>query len=90
MLVLHADHPFGEVALRPVPGRVDAQRLDVDALLVHHLETLSADFVDAASEAGVRRGNAEQGLSLRDDAMGVNVDRLDAPTADHDLAPPAA
>jgi hypothetical protein len=71
MLVLDAHHLCGEVALRPVPGRVDAQRLDVDPLLVHRLEALSADFVDAASEPGFARGNAEQRLGLRNDAMGV-------------------
>ena len=36
-----------------------------------------------------RVGIPEQRLRPPDDAMGVDVDRLDTPTADHDLASPA-
>ena len=83
-------HPLSELAARTVPGRVDAQRLDVDPLLVHHLQALSPDFVDPASEPRIARGNPEQRLGLRNDAMGVNVDRFDAPTIDNHLTPTAA
>jgi diacylglycerol kinase (ATP) len=89
-LVLDGHHSLGGGAVRPIPGWIDAQRFDVDPLFVHDGQTLCADFVDAASEAHIAIGDTQQVLGLRNNAVCVNVDRLDPSTAHAHLAPPAA
>ena len=42
-LVLQLDQLVGDVALGVIPERIDADRLHVDALLVHGLEAIGAD-----------------------------------------------
>jgi hypothetical protein len=89
-LVLNAHYALGSGAVRPIPAWIDAQRLHIDALLVHDLEPLRADFVDAAAERHIAVGNAKQILGFRNDAVGVNVDGRDAPSANNHLATAAA
>jgi hypothetical protein len=43
LLVLDLTDPLREIAVRVVPARVDAERFDVDALLVHRAQS-HADF----------------------------------------------
>ena len=83
--VLDPDHLGRQVALRPVPRRVDAERLHVDALRVHLADAPGPDLVDARAPLGVRR-QAQQGVRLRDHAVGVDVDRPHATAADDDFA----
>src|SRR5205823_1917784 len=73
-----------DVALGLVPElRIDAERLDIDALLVHDLGALGRD--DELREAHLLTDEFER---FRDVAMGVNVDGRDALARDDDLAPP--
>ena len=86
-LVLRPDDLACEVAIGRVPPvAIDAQRLDIDALLIHELQTLRAeDVVPAtASHAGQRR--ALDDVLHRDDAVRVHVDHPDAAAAHHHLA----
>src|SRR5262249_40340256 len=70
LLVLNLDDLCLQVAFGLVPEiRVDAERLDVDPLLVHRLDPLGADDEcrDCFLVSGERGG-------LRDVAMGMHVD----------------
>src|SRR5687767_2661475 len=46
LVVLYPDYLGGEVALRPVPEGIDAQRLDIDALSVHVAYALGPHLVE--------------------------------------------
>ena len=73
-----------DVAVGLVPVRIDAERLDVDALLVHR-----ADAVRRPStiRSVCRRDlQAHQGHRLGDGAVRVHVDGLHAPAVHHHLA----
>src|SRR5262249_7085109 len=81
-LVLHFDQLFGRVALGAVPERVDAQRLDIDARLVHLREAVP----DIRPK---QRGCFERGIDqlrgVGNDAVRVHIDGLDPLTGDDDL-----
>ena len=49
--VVDRDHVCSEVTVRPVPERVDADGLDIDALGVHLAEAAQADFADPRTAA---------------------------------------
>ena len=83
-LVLDLDQLGGGVALGAVPVRVDAQRLDVDALRVHRRDA-GAGVVH--QQAGRLERMIDHRRGRRNDAMGVHVDGLDPLAVDHDLAP---
>src|ERR1700752_5055434 len=85
-LVLDLDHLGDEVALRPVPPRVDAEGLHVDPLRVHLAEAPGSDLRDARASMVVHL-QPQQVVRLRDHAVRVDVDRLHAPAAHHHLAP---
>ena len=90
--VLQRDDLAGQVAIRPVPPRVDADRLNIDALLVHVPQTLgSQDEIPAAEQVleGAReRRVLDDVLDLRNEAVTVHVHHLDATPPDGDLAAP--
>ena len=84
-LVVDADQFGGGIALGPVPVGVDAERLHIDAGPVH----LRQPFAEIRPQEGRRFERVIDHLrGVRDDAMGVHVDGLDALARDHDL--PAA
>src|SRR5437660_3235969 len=81
-LVLQLDDLGRQVALEAVPGRIDAERLQIDALRIQALQAfLPRDGVDARALV------LHQRFRLGDDAVRVHVDRLDAPAGDAHLAP---
>src|SRR5262249_14984739 len=82
-------HLGREVALGPVPGRVDAERLHVDALRVHLANAPGPDLVDARASLDVGL-QAQEGVRFRDHAVGVDVDGSHAAAAHDDLAPARA
>ena len=83
LLVLQFDDLRLEVALGLVPEiRIDAQRLDIDALLVHDLDALGRD--DELREAHLLPRQLER---IGDVAMRVNIDGRDPLSGDDDLAP---
>ena len=73
----------GEVAIRAVPVRVDAQSLHVDALLVHHLEAFGSH-----NESGTLGGivAAHERYCFGDSAVRVNIDGLHAASVHGHLA----
>ena len=81
LLVLQLDQLFGDVAVGVIPERIDADRLHVDALLVHGLEALGADHEIGRPPLAVQHRH-----DLGEHAVRVDVDGLDAAAADHDLA----
>ena len=88
-LVLRLDDPIREVAVGDAvpPEAVDAQRLDVDALLVDELEAVLAQHPGAAT-AGLfleRRALDDRG-HLGHRAVGVQVDDADTLATDADFA----
>ena len=83
-LVLDLDQLGRGVALGAVPVRVDAERLDVDALRVHRRDA-RAGVVHQQARRFERM--VDHRRRRRDDAMGVHVDGLDPLAVDHDLAP---
>jgi len=80
--VLHLDQLFGGVALGAVPERIDAERLDIDARPVHLCEA-GADIRPQEARRFERMIDDLRGV--RDDAMSVDIDGLDALAGDHDL-----
>src|SRR5205823_6397714 len=82
LLVLQLDHFRHEVAVERVPGGIDAERLHVDALLVHALQALGH-----GAGIGGRPLLLHQRLRFGDDGLRVDVDRPYALAAHHDLAP---
>ena len=86
-LVLDLDQLGRGVALGAIPVRVDAERLDIDALRVHRGDA-RAGVVHQQARRFERM--VDHGRGRRDDAMGVHVDGLDPLAVDHDLAPPPA
>ena len=87
-LVLRLHDPFREIALRGVPPvAVDAQRLDVDALLIHYLQPRRSEHAAAATAAstGVPELRPFDDLGDVDDAVTVDVDHLHAFPADRHL-----
>jgi hypothetical protein len=81
-LVLHLDQVFGRVALGAVPERVDAQRLDIDARLVHVREAVP-DI--RPEQRGCFERVIDQLCGVGNDAMRVHVNGLDPLTGDDDL-----
>ena len=81
LFVLQLDELVGDVAFGFVPEGVDADRLHVDALLVHGLEAVCAD-----DEIGRPVFQPEHVHDLREHAVRVDVHGLDAAAVDHDLA----
>src|SRR4029453_2649704 len=88
-LVLDLDHLGDQVALGPVPRRIDAERLHIDALGVHLADPPLADFADSRPAMVVDLAPQER-VRLRDHAVRVHIDGLHAATAHHYLAAPAA
>ncbi len=82
LLVLYPDQLGGGVALGAIPVRVDAERLDIDAGAVH-LRQPVADI--RPQEAGRFERMIDDLGGVRDDAMRVHVDGLDALAGDHDF-----
>src|SRR5262249_44194452 len=84
--VLDADQLSRGIALGTVPVRVDAEGLDVDTRAVHLGEAV-ADIRPQQSRRFERMIDDLRGV--RNDAMGMHVDRLDTPAGDDDFpAPP--
>src|SRR6201997_38182 len=81
-LVLHLDQLFGHVALGAVPERVDAQRLDIDARLVHLREAVP-DI--RPKQRGCFERMIDQLRGVGNDAVRVHIDGLDPLTGDDDL-----
>ena len=78
---LQFDHLRRKVALRPVPLRIDADRLDVYALLVHLPQAIGPQDLEPAGG----RGAAQQLHHAGQDAMRVKVYDLDPASAHHHL-----
>ena len=83
LFVLHLDDGLCDVALRLVPVGIDAERLDVDALLVH-----GADAIGAHDQIVRIDLHPHQRHGLRKRAVGMHVDRLHAAAVHHDLPAP--
>src|SRR5215510_898907 len=81
-LVLHFDQLFSRVALGAVPERVDAQRLDIDARLVHVREAVP-DI--RPKQRGCFERVIDQLRGVGNDAVRVHIDGLDPLTGDDDL-----
>ena len=79
---------LGEIAVGRVPPiAVDAERLQVDALLVHRLQTRrSENAVAPTAAARVRQLRAFDDVSHVNDAVTVHVDHFDALASDHHFA----
>ena len=75
----------GDVAFGAVPVGVDAEGFHVDALRVHRGD---AGAGVGHQQAGCFERMVDQRRGGRDDAVGVDVDGLDAFAVDHDLAAP--
>ena len=86
-LVLNLYHLRSEISPRRVPRRVDTQDFNVNTLLVHFAYTPGPDFVDARPARSATT-LPEQCLSLRDDTVGVHVDRLRTAATYPDFASP--
>ena len=83
LFVLDADQLARDVTIGLVPVGIDAQRLDVDTLLVHRLDPVRGP----RHQQRLRLDLApHQRHRLGDGAVRVDVDRLDAPAVDDDLA----
>ena len=80
LLVLEGDDLSREIAVGLVPARVDAERLDVDALLVHRLQAHRElrGHVEIGAERRPAELEAEQQGGLGHCAVRVPVDGLDA------------
>jgi hypothetical protein len=87
--IVDLDDFRSDVAFRQVPERVDANRLDIDALFIHLAETAHADFADPRTThlVGTWRSTHEC-QRLGNHAVRVHVDGLHAAPAYHDF--PAA
>src|SRR5207248_8969278 len=82
-LVLDPDH-FGDgIALGPVPVWIDAERLDIDARLIHLRQTV-ADI--GPQETWRFERVIDQLRRLRDDAMRMHINGLDTLATHDDLA----
>src|SRR5262245_9278514 len=81
-LVLHFDQLFDRVALGAVPEWVDAQRLDIDARLVHVREAVP-DI--RPKQRGCFERVIDQLRGVGNDAVRVHIDGLDPLTGDSDL-----
>ena len=85
LFVLDADQLGRRVALRAIPKRVDAERLDIDPLRVH--------LLDAVGNIGPQQPRRLQRVvdhrrRLGNDRMGMDIDGLDPLAVDDHLAPP--
>src|SRR5436309_2556797 len=85
LLVLDADQLGRGIAFRAVPKGVDAERLDIDARLVH--------VGDAVADIGPQEPRRLERViddlcGIRNDAMRMHVDRLDALAGDDNLPAP--
>ena len=86
-LVVHAHDLVGELALRVVPPvLIDAERLHVDAALVHRGNALRTERHHAGDFARERRA-LDEIRHLRDRAMRMEIDDLRALARDADFAP---
>ena len=91
LFVLERDEIARQRAIGRVAPGVDVDRLVVDALRVHVDQALRIAQHDVAGEVGLGAA-AASGVSLtrfhhlRHEAVGVNIDRLDAAAADRHLA----
>src|SRR6476660_6230390 len=81
-LVLHFDQLFGRIALGAIPERVDAQRLNIDARLVHVREAVP-DI--RPKQRGCFERVIDQLRGVGNDAVRVHIDGLDPLTGDDDL-----
>src|SRR5262245_64148059 len=81
-LVLHFDQLFGLLALGAVPERADAQRLDIDARLVHVLEAVP-DIRPKQRWCFERVIDQLRGVG--NDAVRVHVNSLDPLARDDDF-----
>ena len=86
-LVVRAANARRELAVGlPPPEPVDAQRLHIDAGLVHLRDARRADDLVAAAAAVLLERRALDDVLHGHDAVGVDVDDADAAAADRDLA----
>ena len=78
--VLNFDEAIGQLAIGAVPIRVDADRLDVDALLVHHAYAVGAEHErrPAVLPAGRDVRALEHVVHFRKETVRVNVHDFDA------------
>ncbi len=83
-LVLHFDKLCRGVARRPIPVRIDAEHLDIDALRVHRRDPRAGVL---HQQAGRLQRVIDQCSGRRDDAVGMHVDRLDALAVKHRFPP---
>src|SRR6266851_778364 len=83
LFVLQLDERRRDVAVRLVPVGIDAERLDVDALLVHGAQTRGRHYQALRPHLQTHH---RQGLG--EGAVRVDVDGLHAAAVHHHLAPP--
>ena len=83
-LILDPDHVGGAVAVGAVPERVDAERRDIDPLLVHRPQPLSGGLLQQGRETDVL---AQQRHRLGNGAVRVHIDHRHPAAVDHHLAP---
>src|SRR5918993_3221216 len=86
-VVLRLHDPPRQLAIGGVPPEaVDGERLYVDPLLIHHLQTLRSEQVVARTAAAGFERSALDDIRDGDDAVAVDVDDADALSADRYLA----
>jgi hypothetical protein len=84
--VLGADDLARQVAISRVPPvAVNAQRLDIDGLLIHKFQTLRTEDVIPAAAAVIGQWRAFDDLQRRYHAVRVHVDNSDAAATHNDL-----
>jgi hypothetical protein len=77
LFILELNELLCDLARRRVPRRIDAQRFNVDALLVHLPQTARAHH-----QRRIVGGRLTGDFSgARDNAVGVDIDRLDSPAS---------
>ena len=87
LLVLDLDQLLHDVSVGLVPVRIDAERLDVDALLVHRAEAICQRRARHEERLRLQRPS-HQRHRVRDCAVRVHVDGFHALAAHHDFAAP--
>ena len=69
------------------PVTVDAERLHVDALLIHELQALRSQHVVATATAQPLQRRSLDDVRDRNDAVGMGVYHANPPVAEHHLTP---
>ena len=91
LLILEIDEPCGQIALGPVPERIDAHYLNVDAFLIHDCEACFPERWIAVSNALQRRRaslfksrSLQEAPHFRHVDVAMHINRLDSLPAHHD------